>query len=255
LTFGHLSSLHPSKGLIVAIAVWERARHLGGSIPKNFEVIGGQAIYDAGAEKASAALMSLGYQKRIEGLLGEGIGRAGVRLFGIKSNNDMAPLVANWSGAILNPLGTGEADPASYKDCLAVGVPVFSLGDYGMWDYARDFPETTALTLNRLAKKIVRFSKDPALRTMLRNRALQKAGELKLRNSAVLENWSDLLHYIHKDTEILATSKSLLIPPKLPVTLRFKLVVRRLLFSIAGIENSINWVRERISLGVLRRWR
>ena len=255
LTFGHLSSLHPSKGLIVAIAVWDRARDLGGSIAKNFEVIGGQGIYDAGAEKRSAALMSLRYQKRIEGILGEGIEGAGVRLLGIKSNNDMAPIVANWSGAILNPLGTGEADPASYKDCLAVGVPVFSLGDYGMWDYARDFPETTARTLNLLTKKIVRFSKDPALRSLIRNRALQKAAELKLRNSAVLENWSEILHYLHEGADIPATSKGRFMPPKLPAALRFKLVARRLMFSITGIETSMNWIRERISLGGLRRWR
>ncbi len=255
MAFGHLSSLHPSKGLIVAIAAWNRARHLGGSIPKNFEVIGGQAIYDAGAQKASAALMSPRYEKRIEKLLGEGLDRAGIRLFGIKSNNDMAPLVASWSGAILNPLGTGEADPASYKDCLAVGVPVFSLGDYGMWDYARDFPETTARTLNQLTKKIVRFSMNPALRTMLRVRALQKAAELKLRNTKVLENWSKLLHYIHEGAEIPETIISALIPPRLPVALRFKLATRRLMFSIAGIESSMNWIRERISLGVLRRWR
>jgi hypothetical protein len=255
LAFGHLSSLHPSKGLIVAIAVWNRARHLGGSIPKNFEVIGGQAIYDARAQNASAALMSPRYEKRVEKLLGEGLKGAGIRLFGIKSNNDMAPLVANWSGAILNPLGTGEADPASYKDCLAVGVPVFSLGDYGMWDYAKDFPETTSLTLSRLAKKIVRFSMDPALRTMLRIRALQKAAELKLRNSTVLENWSKLLHYMHEGAEIPSTRRSAFIPPRLPVGLRIKLVSRRLMFSIAGVESSMNWIRERISLGVLRRWR
>jgi hypothetical protein len=255
LAFGHLSSLHPSKGLIVAIAVWNRARHLGGSIPKNFEVIGGQAIYDARTQTASAALMSPRYEKRLEKLLGASLDVAGIRLFGIKSNNDMAPLVADWSGAILNPLGTGEADPASYKDCLAVGVPVFSLGDYGMWDYARDFPETTSLTLTNLAKKIVRFSKDPALRTRLRNRALQKAAELKLRNSAVLENWSDLLQYIHKGAGMPAASRSSFIPPKLPVPLRFKLANRKLMFAIPGLESSINWIRERVALGVLQRWR
>jgi hypothetical protein len=255
LAFGHLSSLHPSKGLIVAIGVWNKARQLGGSTPKSFEVIGGQAIYDAGVWKASAALMSPGYEKRVEKLLGEGLDVAGIRLFGIKSNADMAPLVARWSGAILNPLGTGEADPASYKDCLAVGVPVFSLGDYGMWDYARYFPETTARTLNQLTKKIVRFSMDPELRTMLRVRALQKAAELKFRNSTVLENWSKLLHYIHEGAEISATGISAFIPPRLPVALRFKLVTRRLIFFIAGGESSMNWIRERISLGVLRRWR
>lgn len=255
LIFGHLSSLHPSKGLIVAIAVWQRARHIEGSITKDFEVIGGQGIYDAGSEKASAALMSSGYHKRVEKLFGHDLDEAGIRLLGIKSNIELAPLIANWSGAILNPLGTGEADPASFKDCLAVGVPVFSLGDYGMWDYARDFPETTARTLNQLTKKIVRFSRDPALRATLRNRALQKAAELKLRNSRVLDNWSTLLHYIHEDAEIPATSKGFFMPPKLPMGLRFKLETRRLMFSIAGIETSINWVRERISLGVLGRWR
>lgn len=255
LTFGHISSLHPSKGLIVSIAVWKRARAIGGSISKSFEVIGGKALYDARSEKSSAALMTPGYQKRVEKLLGEGLDKAGVQLLGIKSNKDMSPIVSSWSGAILNPLGTGEADPASYKDCMAVGVPVFSLGDYGMWDYARDFPETTSLTLNNLAKKIVRFSKDPALRTMLRNRALQRAAELKLRNSAVLENWSDLLQYIHKGAGIPAPSRSSFIPPKLPVPLRFKLASRKLMFAIPGLESSINWIRERVSLGVLQRWR
>lgn len=255
LTFGHISSIHPSKGLIVAIAVWKRARYLGGSINQNFEVIGGKALYDARSEKSSAALMTPGYQKRVKKLLGEGLDKAGVQLLGIKSNKDMAPIVSSWSGAILNPLGTGEADPASYKDCMAVGVPVFSLGDYGMWDYARDFPETTSLTLNNLAKKIVRFSKDPALRTMLRNRALQRAAELKLRNSAVLENWSDLLQYIQEGAGIPATSRSSFIPPKLPVPLRFKLANRKLMFAIPGLESSINWIRERVSVGVLQRWR
>ncbi len=255
LAFGHLSSLHPSKGLIVAIAVWKRARHLGGSIYQRFEVIGGQVIYDAGTEKTSAPLMSPGYKKRIEALLGEDLDGARVQLLGVKSNHEMAPIVARWSGAILNPLGIGEADPASYKDCLAVGVPVFSLGDYGMWDYARDFPETTARTLNQLTKKIVRFSMDPALRTMLRVRALKRAAELRLRNSTVLENWSKLLHYIHEGAEISATGISAFIPPRLPLALRFKLVTRRLMFFIAGVESSMNWIRERISLGVLRRWR
>jgi hypothetical protein len=199
--------------------------------------------------------MSPRYEKRVEKLLGASLDVAGIRLFGIKSNADMAPLVARWSGAILNPLGTGEADPASYKDCLAVGVPVFSLGDYGMWDYASAFPETTSSTLNRLVKKIVRFSMDPALRTMLRIRALQKAAELKLRNTTVLENWSELLYYIHEGVEIPATRRVAFIPPRLPMGLGFKLVSRRLMFSIAGVESSMNWIRERISLGVLRRWR
>lgn len=210
---GNISSMHPSKGshhvALLSYSVLQDYPHL------KVEFVGDLSLY-AKNNKPNPTLDR--YQnKRIW------IAMKFLRSQSIEDRVIFSGLVLSalgehldrWRFAIQNPLGIGEADPASVKDCLSRGVPVFSSGFFGMWDYMRLFPETRAFWPSTLRKKMTRISSDEIFEHNLRDKCQSLATRLEHRNREIIKGWVDL---IFEGESSQATIKSSLYPSDVSLT-------------------------------------
>lgn len=189
LTLGNVSSWHPSKGVHHVLGIFARLSSATGKTLK-FELIGGHGLYDSRegsliaqpARQREIATAKMKIFLNGSTLVSHGVASKGV-----------AKLIRGWDVAVLNPLGIGESDPASFKDCLAQGVPVLSLGDFGMWDYQRLFPELRPKNTQSFAGHLVQVIQNGNLRRNMKLRSLILARELNERNDTVLTKWRTLI--------------------------------------------------------------
>jgi DNA topoisomerase-2 len=91
--------------------------------------------------------------------------------------------------AIINPTGASEAFPATPLECMAMGLPVITSRDYGMYDVMKFMPE---LVINRPAEiisKIDMIMGDEKLYELLRNKSLSIASFYINRTNSIINSW------------------------------------------------------------------
>lgn len=184
---GSISSMHPSKGshhvALLSSIVLKKYNTLG------LEFIGSRSLY-ANHDKADRRETS-GLDERLDwslSFLSSQSLRDRVSFRGLEISG-LAHSIDRWKFGVQNPIGIGEADPASVKDLISRGVPVFSSGFFGMWDYMRLFPETRAFWPGTFRKKMRRLLEDEGLENKVRERCLALAKRLERRNEEILRAW------------------------------------------------------------------
>ncbi len=173
LVVGHVSSLHPSKGFLVLAKAWKRVKRL---VPDaRLEVAGGINLYGKSREDIDEVIpASINYAKKIRKAFGGNVPPE-VSFLGVQKGEELAKTIAKWGVAVLNPLGTGEADPGVVNDCWRQGVPVISTMRYGMGDYMLSFPELVANNPRQVARRITEISNNHEKLSTLSSRALSNS--------------------------------------------------------------------------------
>lgn len=188
-TVGHISSLHPSKGFHVLAKAWAG---ITAKIPNaRLEVIGGLHLY--GEEFIDAEIpTSPRYADKIRKAFG-GVVPSNVIFHGVLSGEALDHVAQSWHLAVLNPIGTGEADPGVVRDVWRLGVPVVSTMRFGMGDYMEHFPELWASSPRVVTQKVVRMLQIPEELASLSEKALEQADELWARALETIGLWKSLI--------------------------------------------------------------
>lgn len=193
---GNISSWHPSKGIHHVMQVFSRLSEVRNDI--NFVLVGGSSLY----ENVSRGKVATRWDRKLGKLKIklEASSNGRVKALGVVTDG-VSSVVKDWSLAILNPLGIGESDPASFKDCLGHGVPVVSMGNFGMWDYQRFFPESQARRSREIPLIAKQLLNDDGLMAALSKRSLEIASWLISRNDFVVEKWLETISLVNADIE------------------------------------------------------
>jgi hypothetical protein len=246
-TVGNISSWHPSKGVHHVFGVFAKLSMT--SQPAKFELVGGLGLYDPSAPPSRtnrAQRLMLRAERQIANsdktLIQHGVSSTGV-----------VKLVEDWNAAVLNPLGIGESDPASFKDCLAQGIPVFSLGDFGMWDYQRFFPEFQAKKVSELPALVGAFASDWQNVDKASAKSLRLAKSLQLRNIKVLEKWLCLLGVLGESKDASPYFEAALAPAFIDRKQSRRLQFRRYVYKFEALYRITLFTKDRLATGSLTR--
>lgn len=186
---GHISSLHPSKGFHVIAKQWSKViRQMDGA---RLEILGGLSLYGK-TETHPVLPTSQLYGDRLTRILGKDLSNGTVTFLG-RVPGPIDDIVRRWSVVVINPNGIGEADPATLRDLIRLGVPVVTSRKYGLSEYMDYFPETTVKNARSIPGTIKRLleSRELQLGLSARNKNLAKA--LIKRNDVIENAWAELL--------------------------------------------------------------
>jgi len=247
-TAGNISSYHPSKGTHHVIGMFNLlCKQINGL---KFELVGSSALY-ANSIEAPVARFRLDfatpYNVRIKKLvkrLQSSAKGCEIKEFGLQFDK-LPKIVMGWSFALINPLGIGESDPASIKDCLAVEVPAFSTGDFGTWDYQRFFPETTASSPLKLIKNIKTYLNESDRQTEIKSRIRLLTKELNERNFVISEVWEKTIKGISRDDSNPEYHSSVFRPTIISNRMFKRIVIRKLLYRFPRYGTLENFIRDR----------
>lgn len=95
--------------------------------------------------------------------------------------------------ALLNPIGSTEAFPASPIECMALGTPVIASDDYGMSDVMRYFPRLSLKHPQQLTKKIKCLISDSNFYREMSYRSLAVAQWFSTQTPQILLRWQRLI--------------------------------------------------------------
>lgn len=219
---GHISSMHPSKGFHVIARQWRTVlrRNKGAKL----EVLGGASLYGH-HENHPLLPTTYAYGEKLVNILGGDLQNGTVTFLG-RVPGSIDSIVNRWSAALINPKGIGEADPATLRDLIRLGVPVVSSRKYGLSEYMDYFPETTVKYAWSIPSTLKRLLDSHELQLKLFARSRDLAGSLLARNKVIEKAWAELLFL--KGAELLAgddLNLKLLLPE--PPTLSERLTIIR----------------------------
>ena len=247
-TVGNISSYHPSKGTHHVIGMFNvLCKQIKGL---KFELVGSSTLYANSIKLPVDRFNSrfvAPYSVRIDRLvrrLQSSDKDCEIKEFGLQSNN-LAKIVSGWNFALINPLGIGESDPASIKDCLAVNVPVFSTGDFGTWDYQRFFPETTASSPLKIIKKISAYLNEPDLQPEIQRRIKLLTKELAERNFVISEVWEKTICAINREDSNPENHSSVFRPTIISNRMFKRIMIRKFLYRFPSYGTLENFIRDR----------
>ena len=247
-TAGNISSYHPSKGTHHVIGMFNLlCKQINGL---KFELVGSSALYANSSESPVARFKSsfaASYNVRIARLVNRLQSSAKgceIKEYGLQSDN-LPKIVLGWSFAVINPLGIGESDPASIKDCLAVGVPVFSTGDFGTWDYQRFFPETTASSPLKLIKTINAYLNEVDLQIEIQSRIKMLTKELTERNIVISEVWEKTIIAISEEGPNPEKHSDVFSPTIISNRMFKRIIIRKFLYRLPRYGTFSNFIRDR----------
>jgi hypothetical protein len=220
---GHLSSLHPAKGFLRVAKAWpEILRRFPGA---RLEVVGGIGMYgelDIHPEFPTQPQ----YGEKIAQVLVDKKVKSSVRFYGIISEG-LDEIVSKWDLAILNPTGLTEADPASFKDCFRVGVPVLAGFDYGAVDYLASFPELQIHNPRNLSQQAIGLLSDAFLLDALRGKVINEWDRIVERDEIFRLRFAGLVTAVlADDARMLHALVAAVSVPRMPWGIRRSLVVR-----------------------------
>jgi hypothetical protein len=223
---GHISSLHPSKGFLVLAKAWKR---VSDSIPNaRLEVIGGIEQYNLTSNDYQIPA-EVQYANKIRRAFGGEV-PSNVSFLGVLPGPELDSRVSGWDVSVLNPTGTGEADPGVIKDCWRQGVPVISTLKYGMGDYIRYFPELRATFPSSVSRKLITYYRNPELRARVIGRCSKQSLLLETRTELTRIRWREVVEAASRSTIEQGTSPwNRLKPDRLSVS-------RRLMMWFGSIE-------------------
>ena len=187
---GHISSLHPSKGFHVIAEQWRRVTRL--TPGAKIEVVGGASLY-GNAETHPRLPTTQSYGQKLLKILGEDLQGETVHFLG-RVSGSTDDIVVRWSAALINPNGVGEADPATLRELIRLGVPVISSRKFGLSEYMDYFPETTVSNARAIPKTLARLLGSPKLMNELRTRSFELAKTLTQRNESIFQAWCELVY-------------------------------------------------------------
>ena len=207
---GHISSLHPSKGFHIVAKAWKKITR---AIPAaRLEVIGGLRLYgEASGEMDPEIPTSTKYANKIRRAFGGSIPPT-VKFLGVTSGERIASLSKSWDLALLNPIGTGEADPGVVRDCWRTGVPVVASNRYGMGDYMVHFPELIANNPREIARIVKRLHHRPEFLEELQLRTRQQFSQVWNRTQEAKRAWSTVVSQLLGEASGASLEKLGLIP-------------------------------------------
>jgi glycosyltransferase involved in cell wall biosynthesis len=195
---GHISSLHPSKGFHVIAKKWRKVVRKNSGV--KLEVLGGASLYGQ-HENHPLLPTTQAYGDRLTRLLGSDLQNGTVQFLG-RVPGSIDSIVKRWSVAVINPSGIGEADPATLRDLIRLGVPVVSSRKYGLSEYMDYFPETTVKNARSIPSTVNRLLDSHELQLKLIDRSRDLAASLLARNKVIENAWDELLFL--KGSELLA---------------------------------------------------
>jgi len=215
-TVGHVSSLHPSKGLHDVVSAWMRYLAIGGQ--GTLEILGGQSLYGL-QESHSYLPVSKHYGERLLAIMGGSVPDT-VKFLG-RVPGDIASRIASWDLAILNPKGFGESESVSMKDCWRESVPVVAGNRYGQRDYMRLFPNLASSKPRAIAKITRELSHDRIRLATLQNQSRREYQLLFERGIQAGELWKELVSSIAEGKKL----GSLGMAPT-PASIKLSLLIR-----------------------------
>lgn len=248
ITCGNISSYHPSKGTHHVIGMFGLLCAQVRGI--RLELVGSSELYANDTEIPRRNLRSFlvqPYKVQIDKLIGRfevASKECQIREFGLQSTK-LAEIVAGWRFAIINPLGIGESDPASIKDCLALEVPVFSTGDFGTWDYQRFFPETTDYSPLQLLDKVVNYINEPELQQEIQSRVRVLTKELTERNLVILETWRKTIRSVISGESTPESHAAVFEPSIISSQMFRRIQLRKILYRFPAYQTLSNFLRDR----------
>ncbi len=186
---GHISSLHPSKGFHVIAKKWRKVVSKNSGV--KLEVLGGASLYGH-HENHPLLPTTQAYGDRLTRLLGSDLQNGTVRFLG-RVPGSIDSIVKRWSVAVINPSGMGEADPATLRDLIRLGVPIVSSRKYGLSEYMDYFPETTVKNARSIPSTVKRLLDSQDLQRKLIARSQVLAESLLARNKVIEKAWDELL--------------------------------------------------------------
>jgi glycosyltransferase involved in cell wall biosynthesis len=163
------------------------------------EVLGGASLYGQ-HENHPLLPTTQAYGDRLTRLLGSDLQNGTVRFLG-RVPGSIDSIVKRWSVAVINPSGIGEADPATLRDLIRLGVPVVSSRKYGLSEYMDYFPETTVKNARSIPRTVNRLLDSHELQLKLIDRSRDLAASLLARNKVIENAWDELLFL--KESELL----------------------------------------------------
>ena len=203
---GHISSMHPSKGFHVIARQWKNVVRRNRNKGVELEVLGGASLY--GQRESHPMLPTTKvYGDKLIRILGSDwqngsdAHQGTVRFLG-RVPGSIDTIVKRWSVALINPKGIGEADPATLRDLIRLGVPVISSRKYGLSEYMDYFPETTVKNSRSIPSTVSRLLDSQELQFKLIARSRELTETLLARNKVIENAWAELLFL--KGTELLA---------------------------------------------------
>lgn len=243
--FGHLSSLHPSKGFLTVAKAWALYVRRNPEKPKTLDVVGGLSLY--GLSNLDAEIPTApSYANKIRKALKNSEPPRTVNFHGVQLNGGQR-FFSSWFAAILNPWGVGESDPLSFHECLANGVPVVSGGFFGAYDLMKNFPELRAASPRSIVKKIEKLQNDPKFRDEMVARALETAQRDFEANPIATSQWVQLLSSVISGASV-ENSK----PPRPQVLLTSTLFAGfawELAWSaVTTVRGSFSWIKSRLGV-------
>jgi glycosyltransferase involved in cell wall biosynthesis len=205
---GHISSLHPSKGFHVLAQAWPRVARRAEDV--RLEVVGGLRLYGEPNENLDTEIPTTHrYSGKIKRILGGQV-PGEVEFLGVLNGSQLADKMQTWAVAVLNPLGTGEADPGVVRDCWSLGIPVISTMHFGMGDYQTHFPELVASSPGKISKLILRLHARPSKLLSLRERTKEVYGFVWARSQYCQKLWVQIAKELASNGDIEGLSSKLL---------------------------------------------
>jgi hypothetical protein len=244
---GNVSSQHRSKGLHHILQIYKSLRNK--MLGLEFEIIGGRELY-GNTEKfkfGDDSNFSLsGYDKKLlrmwEGINGNDLK---IKKFGVQTAG-VGKIISNWNFAIINPLGIGESDPASIKDCLSQNVPIFSTPDFGNWDYMRYFPELSAKRAIDIESTILNFFESPKIIEKVDTRITELCNFLIKRNDEIEQVWYRTIKAIYDSEFQIEKFSKIFLPTFLSRRMFWSVTLRRHIYKIRGAMTLENSLRDRL---------
>jgi len=204
---GHVSSLVPSKGFHHIARYWEDISKEYPAI--QLEVIGGNSLYGM-PEEHWFIPTSFKYGNKIEKLLGHSGSENRIKFLGRVSGN-LDRWISRWNLVVLNPRGIGEADPATMKECIRLGVPVIASYDFGFRAYLRDFPEFRLKSPRHLSRVVPRALNHLQKNENILVRWRQVYERLYQQNIKISESWICLIQGVIRRRNLREIAKELML--------------------------------------------
>lgn len=222
-TVGHISSLHPSKGFHYIAKAWNEITR---EVPKiRLEVIGGISMY-GDADLHPLLPVERRYGDKILKYFGGSV-PDNVTFQGVSQNVDAK--TASWAAAILNPTGLTEADPASLKDCLRLGIPAVGGFDYGMVDYLRCIPEVQLKSVSNLPRVVKNLLCRERIYDSAHSKSQKLASQILKIDATIEEAWKAVIDYVSEPTGTKNLSDlAIAHPPVPPPSVAARLAYRRM---------------------------
>ena len=181
---GHISSLHPSKGFHVILRGWMKYKRSGGT--GRLEVIGGSSLYGQ-KEVHRGVPASKDYAEKLLRIMGGEIHESVTFLGKVEENIESR--IAQWGAAILNPLGFGESENVSMKECWRLAIPVIAGNRFGQRDYMKSDRHLRAESAWWVARKLNLLDQNENLREELGGQLSEKYNHLYNRGSNSEKKW------------------------------------------------------------------